>query len=268
MKKKFLINIHVPKCGGTTFLKVLQNNFGAKYDSSYGHIWRDFFSADQVAHFIKTDSRFEVFSTHEISLNLPFDDKMIDLSCTVGLRDPVSRCVSHYFFERQRGTSKFQDTLDLSLNDFLQQVLDAEDHWLINYQTKHLCRDTDLTNAEEIVKLAEDKRIFPIVLERFPESMLMLEDVMSDWFSDCSFVPTNMSRHTEKIDSSVESELRARNHQDEVLLKWGNSFLDERKDDRFDARMASLVNRCSRQKKRQTLKKRFRSVLGALRKGH
>jgi len=226
MKRPFLANIHIPKCGGTTFLEVLQRNFGPKYDSSYGHIWRPFFTAEQIEKFIVQDHRFEVFSSHEMSLDLPFSADHVALTCTISLRDPLQRTISHYFFERQRGTTKFRDTLDLSLDDFLEQVIDEKDHWLVNYQTKHLLRNSSLSNAKDIVKLAERTKIFPVVLERMPESMVMLERRLPHWFKDASFKATNQSRHTEAPDKGLMTELLKRNDQDAILLEWGNQELD------------------------------------------
>ncbi|MAS96516.1 MAG: hypothetical protein CMO55_25285 [Verrucomicrobiales bacterium] len=227
MSRQYLVNVHIPKCGGTTFLEVLQRNFGNRYDCSYGHIWREFYTAEQIQKFIVSDLRFEAFSSHEISLDLPFNSEIIDLVCTVSLRDPLQRCVSHYFFERQRGTTKFKDVLTLSLNGFLEEILNHDDHWLFDYQTKHLVKNTSFKGAADIIKFAGTARIFPIVLERFSESMVSLEQRLPHWFSDCSFTPTNQSKHTEHADAELTAEFCKRSSQDAKLLEWANGTLDE-----------------------------------------
>jgi hypothetical protein len=247
MSRKFLINIHIPKCGGTTFLGVLQRNFRNRYDSSYGHIWRDFYTEDQILKYIVDDPRFEVFSSHEVSLNLPFFSDKVDLDCTVSLRDPLQRTISHYFFERQRRTTKFKDTLNLTLNQWLELLLKQQDHWLFNYQTKHLIRNTTFKDAKDIVDLATKVKLHPVVLERMPESMVMLEQHLSDRFKDCSFKATNQSRHTENPDSELTAELLKRNSQDLVLEKWGNQVLDQflsNDPEAHNARMVKFYSRC------------------------
>lgn len=247
MSRKFLINIHIPKCGGTTFLGVLQRNFRNRYDSSYGHIWRDFFTSDQILKYIVDDPRFEVFSSHEISLNLPFFSDQVDLDCTLSLRNPLERTISHYFFERQRGTTKFKDTLSLTLNQWLELLLKQDDHWLFNYQTKHLIRNTGLKDANHIVDLATKVKLHPVVLERMPESMVMLEKRMPDRFKNCAFKPTNQSRHTDNPDGELMAELLKRNSQDVVLLKWGNQVLDQilsNDPEAHRARMVEFYSRC------------------------
>lgn len=268
MSRKFLVNIHIPKCGGTTFLGVLQRNFGNRYDSSYGHIWRAFYTSDQILKYIVDDPRFDIFSSHEISLDLPFFSNQVDLDCTVSLRDPLQRTVSHYFFERQRGTEKFKDALCLSLNDFLANVLKEDDHWLINYQTKHLLRNTSLKDARDIVSLAMRAKLRPVVLERMPESMVMLEQRLPDRFKDCSFKATNQSRHTEIPDSELMAELLKRNSQDIVLLEWGNQVLDQFVSEDPEAHrnlMAQFYSRCKAFERKAAVRDRLRGFLKRIR---
>lgn len=268
MHRKFLINIHIPKCGGTTFLEVLNRNFGEKFDFSYGHIWRDFFNSEQISNYIKTDHRFDAFSTHEISLNLPFDSDEFSLYSTIALRDPVDRCCSHYFFERQRGTSKFPDTLGQSLDAFIENLLDLEDHWLLNYQTKHLIRDTELQGIADVLDFVNQRKVFPIVVERFTDSMMLLEDRLPFWFADCSYVQANQSEHTESLRPDLKKRLADRNHQDVMLHHWANGILDqfiaERGDDIGNV-STDFIKRCARHSRRSKLKETLRQITNPIR---
>lgn len=249
MSRPFLVNIHIPKCGGTTYLEILQRNFRDRFDSAYSHIWRPYFTSEQILNYIVNDPRFDAFSSHELSLDLPFDSDLVQLICTVSLRNPVERTISHYFFERQRGTTKFKDTIDLSLNDFLAGLLKREDHWLINYQTKSLIQNTNLQSARDIVEYAERVHLVPIPVNRFSESMVMLERKFPDWFRNCVYRRENRSVHTEKADQGLKEALIRRNDQDVLLLQWANDLIDKfisTDPGGFHEHLSRFENRCRR----------------------
>ena len=101
-ERTFFFNVHVPKCGGTTFRSLLYRNFGARYTEVYNLIWEKPYTSEQLAFFVNDSPGYDCLSTHRLSLDLPFDDERFRCIALVFVRDPIARFFSHYHYDRPR----------------------------------------------------------------------------------------------------------------------------------------------------------------------
>lgn len=121
---KRFVNIHIPKCGGTTFTSILKSNFRDSFIDGRSVLSDRVFkySAEDVSSVFRQFPCFRCFSDHKLSVELPWDQFDITAICFV--RDPVERFLSHYFYTRQESKTCFDvEAKSLDLKDYIEEVL-------------------------------------------------------------------------------------------------------------------------------------------------
>jgi hypothetical protein len=128
-----IVNLHIPKTGGTSFGDILENNFGIG-NCHTNQINRSTFTRSDLNFARKFFPRMRCLTGH--NLIDPLQLAIPDAFYTIFLREPVARVISHYQYSVQRGGNKksFEETLKVSEN-------------LENLQVKLIAGGRDLNNA-------------------------------------------------------------------------------------------------------------------------
>ncbi|HEX4264978.1 MAG TPA: sulfotransferase family 2 domain-containing protein [Verrucomicrobiae bacterium] len=157
-----IVNLHIPKTGGTSFGDILENNFGLCNCHS-NQINRSTFTRADLNFARKFFPRMRSLTGHNLidppQLAIP------DAFYTIFLRDPVARVISHYQYSVQHGGNKksFEETLKVSEN-------------LENLQVKLIAGGPDLDKAKRFLEQCS----FVGLTEKFDLSLCVLEG-LSPW---------------------------------------------------------------------------------------
>jgi hypothetical protein len=146
-----IVSVHVPKCAGTSFRRVLNEVCGARIWDNYGTI---FSRAQARADLVPTGTRF----IHGHFLADAFDDLFPDRRLVTWVRDPVERLLSNYYHFLR--SPDMRDDCCRALHERkldLRQFADLE--WMRNYTGHYLAH-----------KPVEDFE-FVGIAERFEESV-------------------------------------------------------------------------------------------------
>lgn len=152
---------HIHKTAGTTLSSALKSAFGGRYCLVTSHDPdAPFFGADEVRSMRRVYPNLEVLMGHEIRPYGDLHEAFPDISYATFLRDPISRCASHYQYDVQRGG------VDLPFEEWITH--DASP----NRQVRFLA-GPDATAADAIA-MVEDRIDFVGVLEHFDASLVMM----------------------------------------------------------------------------------------------
>jgi hypothetical protein len=227
MKPPFFVFAHLTKCGGITFIEILQKNLGRRFYHDHGLLQDYQYSCEQMSRIIAMFPRYDAIASHRYSFALPFDDPACPraVHALAFVRDPVERFLSTYFFSRRRPGV---DTLPVHL-DILPyfEKFDRDPDLMLNYkngQSRLLAGDGGLARIEELAR-AGHARVFP--LHRFDDALLVLETRFPQFFPDCSYLEI---KNRTSYDQSVPDEVRPliARHQDVdfALCKFAEEQLD------------------------------------------
>jgi len=191
MNNKHYLFLHVPKTGGSTFRRILKDNFGdeAAIENPYMHLQN--YTQEQIERIFYL-YRYRIFAGHVFRLrnSLKVLDSSIQLIAFT--RDPVETTFSFYHFFRglrlihpdHPVTSKsFIETVDFvltslgaSVNRF--DIFSSQLEWLVG------ARDASLEEVESAVR---SKRLLLFPTEEFDLACVILERMFPDDFKDCSY---------------------------------------------------------------------------------
>ncbi|HWD94043.1 MAG TPA: sulfotransferase family 2 domain-containing protein [Verrucomicrobiae bacterium] len=163
-----IVNLHIPKTGGTSFGDILENNFGI-CNCHANQINRSTFTRADLSFARKFFPRMRSLTGH--NLIDPPQLSIADAFYTIFLREPVARVISHYQYSVQHGGNKkgFEETLKLSEN-------------LENLQVKLIAGGRDLDKAKRFLEQCS----FVGLTEKFDLSLRVLEGV-SPWKLNLSY---------------------------------------------------------------------------------
>ena len=155
---------HIHKTAGTTLSGALKGAFGGRYCLVTS---RDpespFFGADEVRAMRWAYPNLEVLMGHEVRPYGDLHEAFPDISYATFLRDPLTRCASHYQYDVQRGG------VDIPFEDWITHEASP------NRQVRFLA-GPDATAAEAIA-MVEDRIDFVGLLEHFDASLVMMASV-------------------------------------------------------------------------------------------
>ncbi|MBF0371305.1 MAG: sulfotransferase family 2 domain-containing protein [Magnetococcales bacterium] len=221
------VQVHNPKSGGTTFHNIMRHNLGGghfRYDSQL--VPRQDGSAEAFGALLDHYPWLAGYSSHRFSLDLPYDRPDTRIVAITFVRDPVERFLSHYHFNRTgRGALDLQ-AKEWPLSDYITRVL--EEKIPPNHDNAHtrfrlsqldfLAGNRSLAALDQVQSLLERGDLLAFPLERFDEACLVLEKRFADDFSDCSYVPRNVVKKTDKQASESDRQ-RIRAHLPESDFK-------------------------------------------------
>ena len=125
-QRNVIVHHHIFKNAGTTFERVLDENYGDKHLSFDGPFTFSHISQDQLAAIIERHPSHVAFSSHQIHLPAPSSLSFRAIP-VVFVRHPLLRIRSVFLFEERNAhnddSSENRDPLDdLRLNPFLQTI--------------------------------------------------------------------------------------------------------------------------------------------------
>lgn len=247
------INIHIPKCAGSTFTSILKSNFGVGFRDGRCLISDRSFklSAAQVSETLSQFPTIQCLSDHKLSLDLPWSQFQMKVLCFV--RDPMERLLSHYWYSRQAVPNRFdEEAIEHPLSRYLQVVLKENPRYdLQNGQTHHLCGYQDQVDFDRVTSLVDQGDLILLPVERFAEACQLLECLFPDDLPDCSYVKKNISRRDRPVTPEDREFCRPFLERDYQLWDAANDFFDQQRDQLsqqvdWDERNVDFERRCQR----------------------
>lgn len=224
------MHTHIVKCGGTTFFHILKKLFTDGFYRDSTLLFYQY-TARQFLEILDNCPNMKAYSSHKISLDLPFDTPGVDIRAIVFVRDPVDRFLSHYFMHSNRKSSSLKSAPmaeELDLAGYIKYALVEKNlESYIDGQVRFLMQRADPEALAQIKTLIEKEQLLLFPLSKFDDACLILEKMFPAEFSDCAYSRKNISKKNEVV-SQEEREL-IRSHVgtlDQELLKMAHEFLD------------------------------------------
>jgi len=210
-KEKPLISLHIPKCGGTSFLAVLKSWFSKNL---YMHYFDEKRNNMPRRHNLKS-GLFKRRFKKDICIHGHFNKKRgygvkdyypeVDQFITV-LRDPFEMALSNYFFAKRQGNNRFRDGRVLRMEDRYRAVND----YLRNHKSYILYHFPDEMTMENYEEILEQRFVYIGVLEDIQTSVNILAKKLD--FPEARVDWENISRRDEEVLKETKEEFINNHH--------------------------------------------------------
>ena len=218
-----MVYIHIPKNAGTTFKEILARNYGAGYHQFYTDRRGKLLKEDELRELISSlPTGARALSGHNL---LPYPDliEQLSLNYVTLIRDPVSRAISLYHYERKttHGTDHISQR---SFDDYLD-VRPTIGGAITDFQTYNLTGGRDVAEAKRILD-----RFFVVgLVERFDEFLCLLSHSLNGAF-DAAYIPLNVSGDrvvsAETLTISQQKRILEMNRADSELFAYAGERLE------------------------------------------
>lgn len=158
-----IIFTHIPKTAGTTLKSILRNNFGIYHVDSI-KVKKPVYTADDLRFAKRVFFKVKAITGHNL-VNPPANLQVEGAQLITMLRDPVTRCASHYQDLTQRGNLK------LSFEEWIKQGKNQ------NAMVKIISGSNDLQSAKELLK---HHYHLVGISERFQDSLKLLKIILNE----------------------------------------------------------------------------------------
>jgi hypothetical protein len=277
--RHILLHGHIFKNAGTTFDWALRKNFGKNF---LDHRKDKLMRAEGRAHLeelISADTDLCALSSHHMTRDLPEIENCQFIQVYL-LRHPIERVRSVYDFERkQRGlTPGAKAAKSKSFRDYVAwRMLPTVAHTIRNYQTLYLAGNHGLADDGQIATQYFPEAVAAVnqgsligLVERYDESMVMLEESLRESFPDLdlSYVAQNVSKGKRRKKAPLDGVARTledlgdlqstiidKNSFDLALYQMAVQRLDAKIThiDHFDDKLADFQERCQQLRGRKII---------------
>ena len=277
--RHIILHGHIFKNAGTTFDWSLQKNFGKNFLDHRKDLLMRSEGRGHIEELLTTKQALCAVSSHHMTRDLP-DMPGVSFIQTYLLRHPLERIRSVYDFERtQRGrTPGAKAAKSKSFKDYVEwRMLPKVAHTIRNYQTLYLAGIHGLASERELalhyfpdaLEAVRGDSLIGLV-ERYDESMVVLEDTLKECFADIdlAYVAQNVSKskrgkkpppdpvaNTLEELGDLQRTVIDKNSFDLALYQLVSERLDSRILDiaRFDEKLEDFRERCQRLARRKIL---------------
>lgn len=255
--RQIFVHVHVPKCGGTTFQQILYRNFGPGFSRDGGLLEDYQYNAGQFKKIMQAHPWLECYSSHKISLNLPFELAGVSIRAITFVRDPVERFISHYFYHRNSPTNYNPIAKQLDLDSYIDYAL-AQEHqkMYVNGQTRFLTGWGDETGLHHIRQRVKQGHVLLFPLDRFDESCVLLERIYPGYFKNCAYVRRNRSLPDQAVTAAARQRIGQYAPLDFELLQLAQEGLTDlcglnfSTETELEQALTNFYRRCRRQERR------------------
>lgn len=244
LKYDSFIFTHIPKCGGTSFRKLINDSAiasGIPVDKLYVPGFNELSTnknIDQLNAKEKEEFRgsdYKVIAAHsKYNLHKDYELKTENPFYYTILRDPVKRFISHYHFFYY--TLGYDNLKGVSIGELEEEKLLYLVKRLANVQTTYLAnfKFKKVLGEENMLKLAKYNLQYEYgafgLIENMEESMLRVEKILPDWLSmNQSITQLNSSNsNNHEVSSSVIKLIEKHNYSDIELYSFAKErFLEK-----------------------------------------
>ena len=226
--KRVFFHVHIWKTGGVSFYSICKRNFGESFRRDIMLIQNWFLTREQLEWLLGYHGWLRCYSCHMLSGDLPYERDNEDVVGIAFVREPVSRFISSYNF--QKGDAYLGGHAKThAFEDFVRKALvDVDDPWWRNGQTFTLGGSRDEAGWSRIVQRVAKGQLILLPTERFDESCVLLERLFPDDFKDCRYTRMNVSQRRD-VGFDMQRETIAKYmDQDSRLWAYANEYLDSK----------------------------------------
>jgi hypothetical protein len=267
--RNVLIHAHIFKNAGTTFDYSLRRSFGEHF---VDHRNDELFLQGRnnyLLEYLHANKQVQALSSHSMHFRIRGDEK-IRLFPVYFIRHPLARVWSVYRFEKHQtgvNTEGARRAKEMDLNSYVSWYLEEGSPATIrNIHTIFLSGEgPSPDNMDRKFSLARDYLTEPgacfAVVERYVDAMLVLEDLLGDYFPDLdlAYVRKNVTAENPEqglhasisnlltlLDDEVKEKLQSANASDLALYQLVNDQLDASlaKIPRLEKKRMDLLKRC------------------------
>jgi hypothetical protein len=205
MNNKHYLFLHVPKTGGSTFRRILKDNFGDEAAIENPYMCLQNYTKEQIEQLFYLYS-YRIFAGHVFRLR----DSLKALNSSIQLiaftRDPVEKAISAYYFLRNRDTTNVNHPVkSKSFTEMVDFVLNKKIIWFFYFDSSQLewLVGSEDANIIEVREAVSSKRLLLFPTEEFDLACVILERMFPDEFKDCSYPNRiNVSNRPKLINSN------------------------------------------------------------------
>ncbi len=233
--KRVFFHIHIWKTGGVSFYSICRRNFGKAFHRDSMLIQNWFLSRQQLEWLLGYHDWLRCYSCHMLSGDLPYERESEQVIGVAFVREPVSRFVSSYNFQRGDtylgGHAKHH-----GFEDFVRKALvDVDNPWWRNGQTFTLGGSGDEKGLSRIWERVSKGQLILLPTERFDECCVLLERLFPGDFSDCRYTRLNVSQRRDTVFEMQRDTIGKFMERDSELWTYANTFLDSQLGELFPA---------------------------------
>ena len=229
--RTIILHYHLFKNAGTSVDEILKRNFNDQWITKEFKSSKD--NSDDVKTWILNNPEAIAFSSHTMTGPIPKISN-INIISIIMLRNPIRRIISAYKFERNQQVDNWGANLAKKVNFeeyVVTRLLRDGDTQCRNFQSERLATMT-LTQAHQKERAIAALDNFSLVgiVEEFNNSLILLESILQDQFSDFKVQLTHTNRSNDlEIDFSpaLNQLLHECNKDDKQLWKVGRERLAE-----------------------------------------
>ena len=269
VERDIIIHAHIFKNAGSTFDHTLKQNFADNFiEHREDHLVRS--NAGFLHQFLNANPKVQAFSSHSI-YHFPQSTDSLHLHSVYFLRHPIERIRSVYNFEKKQPEDASSGAAMAKKMNFKEYVdwrmQDSSPATIRNLQTIFLAGIGHVGmkrhNIAELAMANLEKTPMHGVVDRYDESMIVLEDYLAPYFPqiDLSYVRRNVTdtdfdtsvevksqRLLDELPTDLARAVQEKNQLDMTLYQKANELLDQKLAAIADVgqRLAEFKERCRR----------------------
>ena len=143
MPRTIICHYHIFKTAGTSFERVLRNNFGQRHLSFDGPKTSSMITQTELIKVINTHPNVASISSHQITLPAPVSDQFLALP-VVFVRHPILRIRSVFLHENRNASERLKSPME-GFEAWFEELVAGHPNQLqiCNLQTNLLCREAN-----------------------------------------------------------------------------------------------------------------------------